>query len=168
MRILAFDPGMSGGIALIDSSEIKTWAMPTLDGRIDLISIREIVVCNTLIEDVFVIEQAGMRPGQATQSGFKFAQGFGELIGLLTGLCRKPIIVSPQKWSKEFAHGVTETEDKKSRQRQIKKSRKEIVSKLFPGIDLRETSRCRTLHEGMTDALLIAEWARREIKRGLL
>lgn len=152
----------------VDKGEVKTWPMPTLDGRVHLLSIRQIVNYHTISTDRFIIEQAGMRPGQATQSGFKFAQGFGELIGLLTGLDRKPHIVTPQKWSKEFAHGVTETEDKKARQRQIKKSRKEIVTKLFPGIDLRETSRCTTLHEGMTDALLIAEWARREIKRGLL
>jgi len=34
---------------------------------------------------------------------------------------------------------------------------------LFPDIDLRASERCRVLNDNKADALLIADWARRQI-----
>jgi hypothetical protein len=31
----------------------------------------------------------------------------------------------------------------------------------YPGVDLRRTARCKNLHDGMADALAIAEYCRR-------
>jgi hypothetical protein len=38
-----------------------------------------------------------------------------------------------------------------------------VCRRLFPGVSLRATPRCTTDHDGMAEALLIAEYARRKL-----
>lgn len=106
-----------------------------------------------------------MRPHQGAVQTFKAALHFGELRGILVALGIPYALIQPQTWSEEFAHGVEE-KDKLKRYRAIKVARKKIATDLFPGIDLRESDRCKTPHEGMVDALLLAEFGYRLRRKG--
>lgn len=166
--ILGIDPGMEGGLALRWPNEVLVELMPTAMGFVDIPSLRNWLAHYSDSIEIALLEVAGMRPGQATQSCFKFARGFGVIEGILSGLRIRYQLIPPKTWSREFEHGVTETADKSLRKRLIKAKRKEIAGRLFPRVDLRETARSRVPHEGMTDALLLAEWGFRQYKKGTL
>lgn len=95
------------------------------------------------------LERVGARPGQGVTSMFRFGENFGFIQGLLTAYSIPYELVTPQKWKKEFQ--VTGD----------KNSAIAVCRRLFPGVSLRRTDRCRSDHDGMAEALLMAEYARR-------
>ena len=96
-----------------------------------------------------VVEHVNAMPGQGVTSCFSFGQNFGFILGLLTAFRIPYELVRPQKWKKEFSC----TSDKNT---SVK-----VAQRLFPGVDLRRTPRCAKPHDGMAEALLMAEYARR-------
>lgn len=97
------------------------------------------------------LERVGAMPGQGVTSMFKFGENFGFIQGLLTAYSIPYELVTPQKWKKEFQI----TGDKNSSIA--------VCKRLFPGVSLRRTDRCKTDHDGMAEALLMAEYARRRL-----
>ena len=90
-------------------------------------------------------------PGQGVTSMFNFGANFGYIKGVLEALSIPYQEVSPQRWKKEFS---LNSEKEKS----IDKCRQ-----LFPNVSLLATPRCRVAHDGMAEALLMAEYARRKL-----
>lgn len=97
------------------------------------------------------LERVGAMPGQGVTSMFKFGENFGFIQGLLTAFSIPYELVTPQKWKKEFQ--VTGD----------KNSSIAVCKRLFPGVSLRRTDRCKKDHDGMAEALLMAEYARRRL-----
>lgn len=97
------------------------------------------------------LERVGAMPKQGVNSMFHFGENFGFIQGLLTAYSIPYELVTPQKWKKEFQI----TGDKNSSIA--------VCKRLFPGVDLRRTDRCKKDHDGMAEALLMAEWARRKL-----
>ena len=101
------------------------------------------------VEVFCVVEHVNAMPGQGVTSCFSFGQNFGFILGLLPA-CRIPYeLVRPQKWKKEFSC----TSDKNTSI--------EVAKRLFPDVDLRRTPQCKKPHDGIAEALLMAEYARR-------
>ena len=96
-----------------------------------------------------VVEHVSAMPGQGVTSCFSFGRNFGFILGLLTAFCIPYELVRPQKWKREFSC----TSDKNTSI--------EVAQRLFPGVDLRRTPRCTKPHDGVCEALLMAEYARR-------
>ena len=82
---------------------------------------------------------------------FKFGENFGFIQGVLKSLGIPYELVRPQKWKKEFSI----TADKNTSI--------EVCKRLFPGVDLKRTERCRKDDDGIAEALLMAEYARRKL-----
>lgn len=101
------------------------------------------------IEPFCVVEHVNAMPGQGVTSCFSFGQNFGFILGLLTAFRIPYELVRPQKWKKEFSC----TSDKNTSI--------EVAQRLFPGVDLRRTPQCKKPHDGICEALLLAEFARR-------
>lgn len=101
------------------------------------------------VEPFCVVEHVNAMPGQGVTSCFSFGQNFGFILGLLTAFRIPYELVRPQKWKKEFSC----TSDKNTSI--------EVAQRLFPGADLRRTQQCRKPHDGIAEALLMAEYARR-------
>lgn len=167
MTILGIDPGREGGLALRGKNFVMVEPMMVHDKGLDLPQIHGWLKAHADEIDFALIEQQGVRPRQDPFSGFKAGEGFGALKALLTSAGISYRVVRPQEWSDFFPHGVTEKTDKKLRYRLIKQARKRIAGELFPTVDLRESERSRTAHEGMTDALLIAEYGYRSRQQGV-
>lgn len=100
---------------------------------------------------VCVLEHVGAMPGQGVSSTFKFGENFGFIKGLLYSNGVSYELVRPQKWKKEFSC----TSDKNTSI--------EVAKRLFPGLDLRRTDKCKKPHDGICEALLMAEYARRHL-----
>jgi len=96
-----------------------------------------------------VVEHVSAMPGQGVTSCFSFGQNFGFILGLLRAFRISYQLVRPQKWKKEFSC----TSDKNTSI--------EVAQRLFPNVDLKRTPRCTKPHDGICEALLMAEYARR-------
>ena len=145
-----FDPGRDGALAILgyrdepvlvpfDEEEYATWLR-----RLSLLT------RNGIDGSVFcIVEHVGAMPGQGVTSCFSFGRGFGFILGLLAAFCLPYELVRPQKWKKEFSC----TSDKNTSI--------EVAKRLFPGVDLRRTPKCTKPHDGIAEALLMAELAKR-------
>lgn len=102
------------------------------------------------VDAFVVVEHVNAMPGQGVTSCFSFGQNFGFILGLLTAFRIPYELVRPQKWKREFSC----TSDKNTSI--------EVAQRLFPGVDLRRTPQCKKPHDGICEALLMAEYARRQ------
>lgn len=165
MRILGIDPGLDGGIAMMDGSRlsmelgrISIEPMPTtggtkrsVDGGSLCVLLRGWII-DKPIDHVF-LERVGAMPGQGVTSMFNFGEGYGVIKGVLSALHIPYTLVSPQKW--QNAIGVAKSKDTKG-------AAATRAAQLFPGVDFRASARCRKPHDGMVDAALIAAYGVRE------
>lgn len=139
MIVLGVDPGQSGAIVRISQSgAIECCKLCDTEREISdwLFTVGN--PCHAFIERV------AARPGQGVSSMFKFGQGYGTVRGLLTALRIPFEEVTPQKWQKEM--GCLSKGDKR-----VTRAR---AQQLFPNVKVTHS---------IADALLIAEWGRRQL-----
>lgn len=143
MIYIGIDPGKKGGYAIIAAR--GTLVYPWDD--------------NMFAEDIrsfggnpciAAVEKVGAMPGQGVTSMFSFGQSYGFILGVLTAFSIPYQLVPPRKWKAEF--GLLNTE---------KQASVDVAKRLFPGVNLLPSDRCRKESDGMSDSLLIAEYARR-------
>ena len=111
MRIIGIDPGLSGGIAILDDLKIfDIFDMPIMSegkkNKNQLNSAQLVNIINKHIlkkEDTYVIvEQVSAMPGQGVTSMFNFGQTFGAIKGVCAALGLPIFFVRPSKWKKHF------------------------------------------------------------------
>lgn len=149
MIYIGIDPGKNGGIACVsDNSKNDAEAYPYSDDV--LINNLGFVCIQGWKDDVICyLEQVHAMPKQGVSSTFNFGMNFGFIQGVLKAYGIPYELVTPQKWKKEFSC----TSDKNTSI--------EVCKRLFPGVNLKATDRCKKDHDGMAEALLIAEYGRR-------
>ena len=98
------------------------------------------------------IEQVHSLPHEGVKSVWSFGQTYGWLLGVLDAVGLSYQAVSPNLWKKDFSLLRTE-----------KKQSIEVCKRLFPGIELKRTDRCKKDDDNMADAALICEYARRHM-----
>lgn len=146
MIYIGIDPGKSGAMAMISNLTKKRVLIPFDE------SVYAKVLRDCMQEETKAcIEHVTAMPKQGVTSMFNFGQNFGYIKGLLEAFQIPYELVRPQKWKKEFSI----TGDKNSSI--------EVCKRLFPGVVLRRTERCRKDDDGLAEALLIAEYARRHL-----
>lgn len=146
---IGIDPGKNGGIAYVDTQDGVSVTMPYSDT--ELIDLCSVVSHNWNQEAVCCLEKVSARPGQGVVSMFNFGQSVGYIKGVLESFRIPYQEITPQKWKKEF--GLNSDKAVSS----------EVCRKLFPEINLLATPRCKKPHDGMAEALLMAEYARRKL-----
>ena len=111
MRIIGIDPGLSGGIAILDDLTIyDIFDMPVMSegkkNKNQLNSAQLVNIINKHVlkkENTFVIvEQVSAMPGQGVTSMFNFGQTFGSIKGICAALGLPIFYVRPAKWKKHF------------------------------------------------------------------
>lgn len=147
MIFIGIDPGISGALAFIDGNAAA--AMP-FDERT---YIENLKLCAGEDKCICCLEKVGSMPKQGVASTFKFGTNFGWIQGMLMTLDIPFELVTPQKWKKEFS--VTAD----------KNTSIDVAKRLFPQVNLKRTERCVKEHDGMAEALLMAEYARRRLGR---
>ena len=145
---IGIDPGKTGGIACIDTESGICYTVPYSDADlIDLCSSEsrkgQNVVC--------CLEKVGAMPGQGVVSMFSFGQSVGYIKGVLESFKIPYQEITPQKWKREFGLNSEKAASAK------------VCNRLFPDVSLLATPRCKKPHDGMTEALLMAEYARRKL-----
>ena len=140
---IGIDPGKSGALALL-----------TEDGQCTVVPFQEsaytaILKAASGPSSVCCLEKVGAMPGQGVVSMFNFGHNLGYIEGLLQAFDISYQLVPPQTWKKEFC--VTSD----------KNTSIEVCRKLFPHVCLLPTARSRKPSDGMAEAMLMAEYARR-------
>ena len=79
---------------------------------------------------------------------FNFGQSVGYIKGVLEAFKIPYQEITPQKWKREFCLNSD------------KAASAEVCRKLFPEVSLLASERCKKPHDGMAEALLMAEYAR--------
>lgn len=145
---LGIDPGKNGGLGIVRSDGVALrWArMPEGKVRIAewIISAKE-----TFPNLIIVTELSQPMPRQGTVSSFTYGRHFGTFEDAGIYLQIPYHEVRPAIWKKSMALTSSKTDS--------------IIAcrRLFPTIDLTPAG-CRKEHDGIAEALLIAEWARRK------
>ena len=149
--VLGIDPGKTGAVCAMHADGPDVRRFPEdgdpLETMAELMS--EYYIAHAYLERVSAM------PGNGAVSMFNFGRGYGLIQGWLRGLLIPFTLVSPRVWQKELHLGCSGA-DAKARSAQAAKQ-------LFPAAEL-VLPRCRKPHDGMVDALLIAEWGRRNTK----
>lgn len=146
---IGIDPGKTGAIAVMDDEGILCLEQFNVDKYVDVLSY---VGRSTSAKDIKVcLEKVGAMPGQGVVSMFNFGHNLGVIEGILSALRIPYQLVPPQTWKKEFS--LTGDKAKSI----------EVCKKLFPWVDLRATERSRKPSDGLAEALLMAEYARRKM-----
>ncbi len=106
-RILAIDPGASGGLAYYGPAGIILDSMPATDQDVSLL-----IMDRLAISDVVYIEKVGGYVGGKGAPGssmFNFGRNVGFLHGLIAASKTRVIEVPPQRWQKTIGAGVKAT-----------------------------------------------------------
>lgn len=166
MPICGIDPGKHGGIAEIWQTGNPAKTHISCDIMRDpsflwkhFTSLKAAVI--EAPEPFFIyLEKAQAMPGNGIVSMFNYGVHFGHIEGMLIGLQIPYELVPAHVWAKEMHAGASGSRPKERS--------KSVVSRLFPDVNLKnpDNPKSRILHEGIVDALLIAEYGRR--KRSLV
>lgn len=151
MRIVCgIDPGKKGGIAII-GNDVSAMAMPAVGNEIDIHRISNFLHNNHV--ELVIVEKVHAMPGQGVTSMFTFGKNFGEIIGMLKTDCIPYQLVTPQAWKKTVLAGMPWKKNKKCSI--------DFCMRKYPELSLLATKRSRVPHDGMADAICIAEYGRR-------
>ena len=149
--LAAFDPGLSGAVALAWISQCPSYTvrdLPTMGaGKQIVLNGAELAAClrenkvNTAI-----VEHVHAMPGQGVSGMFRFGTTFGQILGVLQALEIPYELVSPAKWKREMRLSGGPGKGETSRLRALE---------LFPHLteDL-----ARKKDHNRAEALLLARW----------
>lgn len=148
MIYIGIDPGAKGGIAYIEdvagirlSCNAVPYSPEVLKSLAKKWGTDDLARC--------CLENVHSMPKQGVKSTFAFGESFGYIKGVLESFEIPYQEVAPNKWKKEFSL--------------IGKDKAASIycaKKLFPGVSLIPDG-CRVEKDGLAEALLMAEYARR-------
>jgi crossover junction endodeoxyribonuclease RuvC len=167
--IIGADPGMDGGLALMilnsrgEPDKLIVKVMPTkpaakgrdVDGR----EIGAFIdSANDYDADIKLacIEIVHSMPKQGVASSFNFGKSYGRLLGVFEAMLIPVHDVTPQMWKKAILGGLGKEKEDSIR----------YAISHYPKINFKATEKCTTNHDGMAEAVCLAEYGRRMLIQG--
>lgn len=152
MNICGIDPGLKGGLAILDNGKVYGYPMPLSGKDINVMAIVDLLrshrVDLVICEQVHAMPAKGMNgKNQGITSTFTFGKGYGMVLGAVMGAGVPLELVSPQKWK-----AVTLCNTEKD-----KKAAVDFCRRRYPDVNL-VMPRCRTPHDGVADAICILHY----------
>lgn len=144
--IVGIDPGQKGGIAFLEREAVYAYPMFLAGKELDVRAITETFL-NYRDVSLAIVEKCHSMPAQGSVSTFKFGKGYGILLGIIGALAIPTMLVTPQAWKKVILAGT-----KKDKNAAI-----EYVRMKYPTVKLIPKG-CRKPHDGMADAICLAEY----------
>jgi len=170
MVLLAIDPGLTGAVCKFELNKenfsiksIDLKPMPRVKKLFDTHEfnkmIKNLIPSDLGIEIHASLEAVSSRPMQGVSSVFKFGRTYGQIEGVLVANFIPYTLISPVKWTKTMHAGIENSGmDAKAKSLMA-------VKRLFPKVNLLATERSKKPHDGFIDALLLAEFSRRQLLR---
>ena len=148
MKVLAIDPGASGGLAWILPDEVCAQPMPETEGDVvDFLRARRAEG----IDRIVIEDQNGFCGNAAPGSAmFNFGRGFGFILGCSQTLGYSIELVRPQKWQKALSLGSKKDFGGSG---PWKRHLKEVAQRLYPNVSVSLKT---------ADALLILSYSKKQ------
>jgi len=159
MHFIGIDPGFTGAVAVLDADGCivaldDAPAVTVQSGKrkrsefdrpamVRLLRFYEPSLTRVAIEKVTPM------PKQGIASTSRFMAGWGMWLGILACLQLPHELVTPQRWKRAMLAGQPKEKD----------ASRQVAQAMWPDADLHLVK-----HHGRADALLIAEWLRRQVK----
>ena len=170
MTVIGIDPGLKGGIAVVDiQGLVSCFVMPVLANskgkdQLNEYALRDVLVAASTKAafgddrlHIFIEKQQTMHK-QGVTSGGTTMYGFGFLVGLCVGGRRPHTIVRAKEWQKEMFKGLPKADPKVSSAI--------AAQRLYPEQNFKTKPSNKKLHDGLTDAALIATYGWRQLNGG--
>jgi len=178
MQIIGIDPGKHGAIVYItkheDTVSISSKVFPLIANEFDWRAFADLLRNQPPGTHVY-IEHVHAMHGCAAGATFSFGGAFHGAVATVCALGLPHTLVQPKVWQKIAYQGINEIRKPdikikvgKRAGSYIKgrldtKAMSEIAAKrLYPHVDLRKSPRCTMSHDGIVDALLIADYGARQ------
>lgn len=151
--IIGIDPGINGGICVLQGNHILNLSKCPTKKNLKLVTTYDEYAMANLIKEYCTtyhnvkvyMELVHAMPHQGVTSMFTFGKGYGIWLGIFGALGLPYELVTPQEWKKKLIVGPA-----KDKQTSIA-----LAKHLFPNIILKK-GRATTDHDGMAEAALIA------------
>ena len=163
MNHIGIDPGKDGAIVALTDRGVETIMIPLIGKEINLNALNQIIkrlACAGAHH--FVLENVHTLPIMSAKSNFTFGSVFGMLQALLVANDCRFTLVTPKEWQKEMWQGIPKQTKPDGKRTDTKAMSLLAVSRLFPHQDLTKSERANKAHDGIVDALLIAEYSSRK------
>lgn len=181
MNIIGIDPGKKGAIAFLHSDSRKhTHIMPLIANEFDIRQFTVLLGGGYIADRSqyhFYIEKVHAIFGSAAGATFNFGHICGAIEGVVSTLGFAYTLVQPKTWQKVMYQGIPEirkasikiTKGKRAGTLMKGKLNTKAMSllaakRLFPNVNLFASDKSKMPHDGIVDALLIAEYGRRQLK----
>ena len=158
MIYLGIDNGIGGALSAFDvgsEQAIESIPMPVIKvqkakGNKNEYDIPRIIEWFKKYQNVrlVILEKAQPFPGQGAVSMFSIGRGYGIMEGILAGLGLPYMVVHPKTWQKKMFEGMPHQDTKQASVL--------TACRLFPGAKFYGSDKSTKLHNGMTDASLMA------------
>ena len=111
MKVIGIDPGLSGGIAILEDKKVLgLYDMPVMaEGKKNKRQLNSAELVNIIKNNIkvneeiaVIVEQVNAMPGQGVTSMFNFGQTFGAIKGVCAALNIPIFFVRPSKWKKHY------------------------------------------------------------------
>lgn len=168
---LGIDVGKSGALVAIVTSDdggvdVHTHATPVLpDGDIDTRELYKIISDyeQHYLVHMLCIEKVHAIFGTGAGATFEFGRSAGIAEGVAAASGLPFTMVQPKTWQKEMWAGVDKIQKVGKKSTDTKAMSLIAAKRLFPDVILLDKSKPRSskVHDGIVDALLIAEYGRR-------
>jgi crossover junction endodeoxyribonuclease RuvC len=152
MRILGIDPGLSGGLCILDTERdtVDVFDIPTRgeekQREVDGLVVLRWITRGGIIHRA-VVEGVGARPGEYVGAAFRFGMAYGALRGIVRSLDIPLATVTPQVWKKFFSLKGPDKEQSRL-----------LAIRMYPGA---EAALKRKKDHGRAEAILIANFGLR-------
>jgi crossover junction endodeoxyribonuclease RuvC len=166
---LGIDPGLHGGACVLSpgGQVVGLTALPVRDGRLDPVAFGLWVRAQPVRHSA--VELVGAMPGQGVTSMFTFGEAVGTILGVLGALGQVPVRPRPQAWQGGLGialpavkrpKGVQATQAEKAERRAAVKAAALAYAVRLVGRAALIPRGCRVPHDGLVDAVCIADWLR--------
>lgn len=164
------DIGKDGAIAMIKDGKIAVWPMPKIKTELDLPGITQTILPSVELDDPplemhVVFEKLGVIFGSSKQTAFSMGQQSGAVE--MACVCQNiPYTkVRAVDWQKAMFQGLDKiTKSSKTGKKQVRDTKAMAlvaVQRIFPTLKLTFGEKATKPHDGLIDAVLMAEYARR-------
>lgn len=152
MRVIGIDPGLTGAIVVIDDNEFRCIDMPVVEKEIDYDGI-----CGVFLQyqGTQTFLERAIPFAMGAKSAFNYGRGFAALELAIRAMRMPVTYIEPAKWTKVMHAGIDSG---------LKPKFKSLIAieRQFPNImEFIPKSSTGKLHDGVIDAILIAEYGKR-------
>ena len=182
MHYMGIDPGINGGIAVIDDAGNCVFAKPTpclkikknnkMKSDYDVAAMSD-YVRSFLDKDIIVCQElTHAMPGNGGVSMYHFGRGHGIWEGIVGALALSHQFCTPQKWksmyptlaqeklTKEQKAVMTSSEVSSWKRKQKTEAKKKSILLAKDMFKSAQQEMTKVKHDGVAEALLIANWLR--------